>query len=233
MSEFFFTIQRKQYSAKENVSPVPFLCALHGMSETGSDHRLTAVEIFAIYDEDGSNSIDVGEIEVCYAYVLLSPNRVFLIAEQRVTVFCLVLMSAQITLKLMLNACGYDPDEEMANSLLAEFVGGMEEELSFEEFSAMLRSLDSKRLFDEVSASCPRARVCSQRDDLFTWTNAVCDARLSSVVPRPQVRRGRVGVGRRRRAPRNACCVWPRARGGRHRGAANADGWRRGRDRAQ
>ena len=94
-----------------------------------------------------------------------SPNIVFLIAEQGVTVFCLVLVPAQTTLELMLNACGHDPDEEMAKSLLAEFVGGMEEELSFEEFSAMLRSLDSKRIFDEVSARCPRARACSWRDD--------------------------------------------------------------------
>ena len=168
------------------------------------------------------------ELRVCP-----SPSRVFHIAEQRVTVFCLVLVPARTTLELMLNACGHDPDEEMAKNLLAEFVGGMEEELSFEEFSAMLRSLDSKRIFDEVSARCPRARACSRRDDLITDANAACDApRLSSIVPRPQVRHGRVGVDRRRRALRNACCVRPCARG-RRRGAANTDGRRRGRDRAQ
>ena len=34
------------------------------MPEPGGERRLTAVEIFAKYDEDGSNSIDVDEIEV-------------------------------------------------------------------------------------------------------------------------------------------------------------------------
>ena len=38
--------------------------ATDDMSKPGGERRLTAVEIFAKYDEDGSNSIDVGEIEV-------------------------------------------------------------------------------------------------------------------------------------------------------------------------
>ena len=46
------------------VSVLRDLRACDNMPEPGGERRLTAVEIFAKYDEDGSNLIDVDEIEV-------------------------------------------------------------------------------------------------------------------------------------------------------------------------
>ena len=80
------------------------------------EKRLTAAELFAKYDEDGSNSIDADELD------------------------------------LMLKECGHKPDKETAKLLLSEHVDGMEEELSFEQFSALLRVLDTRALFDKYDA---------------------------------------------------------------------------------
>ena len=50
--------------AVSSARPLRQTSATDDMSKPGGERRLTAVEIFAKYDEDGSNYIDVGEIEV-------------------------------------------------------------------------------------------------------------------------------------------------------------------------
>ena len=53
-------------------------------------------------------------------------------------------------LYLLLKECDYEPDDNMAMELMAEFGDGMSEELDFEHFAAMLRALD------KVSLAAPR-----------------------------------------------------------------------------
>ena len=60
----------------------------------------------------------------------------------------------------LLSACKYNPDDEMAMKLMAEFGDGMEEELNFDQFSAMLRALDKRILFKQYATrrGAPRPR---------------------------------------------------------------------------
>ena len=55
-------------------------------------------------------------------------------------------------LQLMLDECGHHPDVNTGKELMAEFGDGMDEELSFEAFSAMLRKLDARKQFAEFDA---------------------------------------------------------------------------------
>ena len=95
---------------------IPDRSPQHAAGDMTEEKRLTAAELFAKYDEDGSNSIDADELD------------------------------------LMLKECGHKPDKETAKLLLSEHVDGMEEELSFEQFSALLRVLDTRALFDKYDA---------------------------------------------------------------------------------
>ena len=63
-------------------------------------------------------------------------------------------------LYLLLKECDYEPDDNMAMELMAEFGDGMSEELDFEHFAAMLRALDkvSRRAAPFPRARAPRSR---------------------------------------------------------------------------
>ena len=49
----------------------------------------------------------------------------------------------------LFNECNYTLDDEMVIKLMAELDDGMEEQLNFEQFSAMLRALDKRVLFKQ------------------------------------------------------------------------------------